>query len=69
MYKILNKLFGWDYVYWNNTVDQGIARVYITLDAQVYYFRYRSTSLIDVVNPNNYNVVFLTCSRKKYFPD
>lgn len=29
MYKLLNKLFGWDYIQWKNTVDSGIARIHV----------------------------------------
>lgn len=68
MYRIWNLLFGWDYVHWRNTADTGIARIHRTPDSVVWYYRYKSTSCIDVITPANWDsVVFLTCNRSKYF--
>ena len=67
MYRILNKLFGWDYVYWTNSWDHGIARIHTTPDGMTWYWRYKITSLIDViVQPSD--VMWLTCKASKYFP-
>lgn len=74
MYKILNFLFGWDYVAWANSADHGIARVYRNEDGQVYYFRYRITNVIDFCTKENLNrdrygtpyLLFLTCHSDKY---
>ena len=68
MYKILNKLFGWDYVAWSNSCDNGIARVYKSLDNKVWYFRYKNTKLIDLIK-NQDQVVWLTCKPSKYIGD
>lgn len=35
MYKLLNYLFGWDYIAWDNTVARGVARVFTTPDGDV----------------------------------
>lgn len=68
MYKIFNKLFGFDYIYWENTADQGVARVFVTKDGNICYWRYRSTRLLDkITNPSQ--VVWLTCSPTKYFKE
>lgn len=66
MYKLLNIIFGWDYIYWKNSADQGVARVYKNKDGIIYYCRYRITSLIDVIKDPD-QVIWLTCSKKKYF--
>ena len=68
MYKILNKVFGWDYIYWKNTVDGGIARVLVDADGNLYYYRYKSINLIDPIN-KPYDVRWLTCLPSKYFKD
>jgi hypothetical protein len=68
MYKILNFLFGWDYIYWSNSCDQGIARVFISKDKRVCYFRYKGTSLIDVITRKE-QVIWLTCKPERFFTD
>ena len=68
MYKILNKIFGWDYIYWENNADQGIARVYVAAGGTIYFFRYKSTNFIDRINKQT-EVIWLTCLPSKYFKD
>lgn len=66
MYKILHKLFGWDYIFWENFADRGVARVYKSEDGIVWYWRYKNTHVIDEIsNPNQ--VIWLTCHHNKYF--
>lgn len=65
MYKLLNFLFGWDYVYWSNMVDEGIARVHVAGDGTVYYYRYKSITIIDKITNKN-QVIWLTCTEDKY---
>lgn len=65
MYKLLNKLFGWDYVHWSNFAESGIARVYIDGDGNPYYFRYRNICVIDRITSKT-QVMWLTCSYSKY---
>ena len=76
MYKLWHFLFGWDYIYWQNSVANGIARVHKTPDGQPYYYRYKLTKLIDIIpSPSvkqpwyNKPVMWLTCSPSKYFPE
>lgn len=67
MYKILNYLFGWDYISWNNSADQGIALVHVTEDGDIYYWRYKTINLLDkILKPDQ--VIWLTCHSSKYFP-
>ena len=68
MYKILNKIFGWDYIYWENTADRGIARVYVDAKGNAYYFRYKIIKFIDHIRKPT-DVIWLTCLPIKYFKD
>lgn len=67
MYRLLNFLFGWDYIYWKNSVDQGIARVHIAGDGTVYYHRYKIVNfkVIDKIKSKD-QVMWLTCKGDKY---
>lgn len=65
IYKILHKVFGWDYVYWRNTVDSGIARVHLTHNGVPFYWRYKTIKLADKITYRN-QVMWLTCSPYKY---
>ena len=65
MWKLLNKLFGWDYIQWRNTADSGVARVYKSPSGQAYYWRYKTTKVIDRINDPK-QVVWLTCPSSKY---
>ena len=68
MYKLLNLLFGWDYIHWTNSCDAGVARIRKTSDNVIWYYRYKITSVVDKVkNPND--VIWLTCHPSKYFTD
>lgn len=67
IYTFLHRLFGWDYIQWRNSVDQGIARVRVDGAGRVWYWRYRITRLADrIEHPGQ--VLWLTCHPKKYFP-
>lgn len=69
MYSILNKLFGWDYIAWSNTCDPGVARVYKEEEeGTAYYFRYRSAQVVDKITYKD-QVIWLTCSYKKYMEE
>ena len=65
MYKLLNLLFGWDYIYWDNFADRGIARVHIAGDGTVYYNRYKIMGIIDKIKSKD-QVIWLTCTGEKY---
>ena len=63
---LLNKLFGWDYVVWNNSADNGIARVRRDGMGRIWYWRYRMISVADFITDPS-KVIWLTCSPTKYF--
>ncbi len=64
LYKILHKVFGWDYIYWENSADNGVARVHI-INNGVFYWRYKNTQVLDEINDIT-QVLWLTCSPNKY---
>lgn len=66
MYKLYHFLFGWDYIFWKNSADAGIARVFKTPDGKINYFRYKITNLIDEIESKE-QVTWLTCKPEKYF--
>lgn len=67
-YKLCHKLFGWDYIQWRNSADQGIARVHKDYTGKVWYWRYKNTKVADrIINPDS--VLWLTCSPDKYFKE
>jgi hypothetical protein len=64
-YKILNYLFGWDYILWSNSADQGISRVITLHDGTLGYWRYKYTTCFDeIIRPRD--VRWLTCDPEKY---
>lgn len=67
MYKLWHKLFGWDYIAWENSADNGIARVRTSGDGTLYYFRYRCAQVIDLIESPEQIKLWLTCSADKYF--
>jgi len=67
IYKLLNKLFGWDYIQWENSADARIARVHVDGMGRVWYWQYKSIKAVEIiVDPAK--VLWLTCSPDKYFP-
>ena len=67
IYPLLHRLFGWDYILWRNSVDQGVARVRIDGAGRAWYWRYRIIYLADrIEHPGQ--VLWLTCRPEKYFP-
>lgn len=66
MYRLMHFLFGFDYVQWQNAVDQGVARVHVDGLGRVFYWRYRSTKVADVITRPD-QVLWLTCHPEKYF--
>ena len=67
MYKILNWLFGWDYVFWKNVWTWGISRVNTSKAGMLWYWTddlldKEATELFDPTE-----VIWLTCHPSKYF--
>jgi len=65
MWRLLHTLFGYDYVQWKNFADSGIARVHVGGNGEIFYWRYKSTCVIDRIK-NAEQVVWLTCQPSKY---
>lgn len=66
MYKLFKYLFNWDYIYWTNSTDCGISKIFVTKDGRVVYWRYKLTNVLDeIVDPKI--VVWLTCEPSIYF--
>lgn len=61
----LGRLFGYDYIAWRNSADQGIARVHKDGNGRVWYWRYRVTGVWDVIHEAD-QVIWLTCAPSKY---
>lgn len=69
MWKLLHKIFGYDYVHWKNTADRGIARVRTDGEGNPYYIRYKGIGILDRLDNSDYskaNIIWLTCSPTKY---
>lgn len=73
MYKILNWLFGWDYILWSNSwacLDElagGVSRLHRDIEGNLWYHvKGEGWSGIRVVEKPSH-VLWLTCSPSKYF--
>ena len=67
IYKLLNKLFGWDYIQWSNSAADGVARVHVDGMRRVWYWQYKSIKATNIIE-DPAKVIWLTCSPNKYFP-
>lgn len=65
MWKLMNRLFGFDYIQWSNFADHGVARVYRDGTGCAYYWRYRNICVADRITKAN-QVIWLTCAPEKY---
>lgn len=65
IYKLWHRLFGWDYIYWKNSADQGISRIYKDALGNPFYWRYFSITVLDPII-NEKQVTWLTCNPSKY---
>lgn len=69
IYKILHKIFGWDYVHWSSGAYSGIARVRVDGNGNPFIFRFGKQDVLKLYNPpyNTVNIItWLTCSSNKY---
>jgi hypothetical protein len=65
MYKILNKLFGWDYVYYyDGYFGRGFARIHTYPDGSVCFFD--TWGRMTKLPSRKYDIRFLTCKPEKY---
>ena len=65
LWSLLHRLFGWDYIYWVNSADRGVARIHKDKDGAAFYWRYKITRLADRVTCAD-QVIWLTCEPSKY---
>ena len=66
MWKIFHKLFGWDYVHWQNSCDSGISRILVDKNGLVYIKQY-SFHWLELFNPcDSSKMIWLTCKPDKY---
>lgn len=65
MWKIYNKLFGWDYIHWANSASQGIARIHVDCNGNAFYWRYKNTKVADPIVSAKHHL-WLTCRPEKY---
>ena len=65
MWRLFNYLFGWDYIYWNNGISSGIARIHKDFNGGAWYYLYKVITVIGRVRNAN-DVVWLTCEPDKY---
>lgn len=68
LYKILNFIFGYDYIYWKDSASQGIARVRVLEDGTVYYWYSVVLRFFEEIETPD-QVKWLTCSSNKYFKE
>jgi len=67
MWRLFNWLFGWDYILWQNGCNSGIARVHMSPDGNVWYWRYKITGTVDFLPANDHRkIIWLTCKPEKY---
>lgn len=65
MWRILNKLFGWDYIYWESSCNYGISIIRSSYQSgKPYYIKYGSGIIVQVNDHND--VIWLTCHPSKY---
>lgn len=65
-YKLLHKIFGWDYIHWENYADSGIARLCLSADGELYYWRYKTTKVLDKIPKDSAKITWLTSKPEKY---
>lgn len=65
IYTLLHKLFGWDYVQWDNGFSGRIYRVHIDGMGRPFYWQYKSIYTVQVIHTPE-EVVWLTCKPEKY---
>lgn len=68
MYKILNKLFGWDYIFWATETPEGfsykgIAKIITLPDGSSHFW---VNNYLCKINNKDLQIKFLTCKPDKY---
>lgn len=68
MYKILNKLFGWDYIFWASETPegfryQGITKIITLPDGSSHFW---VKGFLCKIDNKEFQIKFLTCKPDKY---
>lgn len=65
-YKLMNYLFKWDYILWENCLYKGVSRVRFLPDGELYYLEYGTYGTFNLIKGNKEVKQWLTCSKEKY---
>lgn len=65
IYKLLHKLFGWDYIQFSSH-GGGVSRVQVDEMNRPWYWRWRFEGTAEIIRKPE-DVIWLTCSPEKYF--
>ena len=66
LYKILNYLFGWDYIYFKNCAAQGVKKIHTDAYGNPYYI-WAVNSRVHITHKKQ--VMWLTCEAEKYLEE
>ena len=64
VYKLWHKLFGWDYIHWDNFCDSEVSRVRIDGNGNPFYYHYNK--YVHDFDTTTDKVTWLTCNKSKY---
>ncbi len=73
LYKFLNIIFGWDYIYYEMTDNydkkRGVSKLIKTPDHRIcYWANYKGQDTLFILKKGK-DVIWLTCAPEKYFPE
>jgi len=68
MWSIFNKLFGWDYIVWENSCDGAVERIRIDGEGRAYFWQYGkyACNLEGPYRGTTRIACWLTCAPEKY---
>ena len=66
MWKLWHKLFGWDYIQWSSVELHQVARIKRAPNGLVYFKKYGEIIPFPLKTSKPYQIIFLTCSSRKY---
>lgn len=68
MWRLWNKLFGWDYIYWeSSTIEHCItSRIRVTGDGIPYFTSFKYAGYLYKVKDHLHEILWLTCKPEKY---
>ena len=68
IYKIMNYIFGWDYIVWNYCGGKGVSRIRVLPNGNIYYLRHGAYDSFQEINKESDVKAWLTCDKSKYLP-